>query len=76
MDKKKLKNATWSRQKVRIKALLGILARLPRDMHMLGSMDGKHGGVYVEYVSLMVSCYWIIAFIMHDNQIDNMVNVT
>ena len=28
-------------------------------MHILGSMDGKHGGVYVEYVSLMVSCYWI-----------------
>ena len=27
---------------------------------MLGSMDGKHGGVYVEYVSLMVSCYWNI----------------
>ena len=23
---------------------------------MLGSMDGKHGGVYVEYVSLMSSC--------------------
>ena len=30
-------------------------------MHVLGSIDGKHvhGGVYVEYVSLMVSCYWI-----------------
>ena len=26
---------------------------------MLGSMDGKHGEVYVEYVSLMVSYYWI-----------------
>ena len=24
---------------------------------MLGSSDGKHGGVYVEYVSLIVSCY-------------------
>ena len=46
------------------------------DMHMLGSMDGKHGEVYVEYVSLMVSCYWIKAFIMHDSQIDNMVKVT
>ena len=29
---------------------------------MLGSMDGKHGGVYVEYVSLMVSCYRIKVF--------------
>ena len=48
-----------------IKAFLGMLARLPwgrRDV--LGSMDGgKHGGVYVEYVSLMVSCYWIKALI-------------
>ena len=43
---------------------------------MLGSMDAKHGGVYVEYVSLMVSCCWIKAFIMHDSQIDNMVKVT
>ena len=47
-----------------VKALLGMLARLPwgrRDM--LGSMDGKHGGVYVEYVSPMVYCYWIKVFI-------------
>ena len=49
---------------IEIKALLGVLARLPwgrRDM--LGLMDGKHGGVYVECVSLMVSCYWIKVFI-------------
>ena len=26
---------------------------------MIGSMDGKRGGVYVEYVLLIVSCYWI-----------------
>ena len=26
-------------------------------------MDGKNGGVSVEYVSLMVSCYWIKVFI-------------
>ena len=50
--------------------------RLRRDMHMLGSMDGKHRGVYVEYVSLMVSCYWIKVFIMYDSQTDNMVKVT
>ena len=46
------------------KALLGMVARLPwgrRDM--LGSMDRKHRGVYVEYVSLMVSGYWIKVFI-------------
>ena len=49
---------------VKIKALLGMLARLPwgrRDM--LGSMDGNNGGVKVEYVSLIVSCYWIKVFI-------------
>ena len=48
----------------KIKALPGVLARLPwgwRDM--LGSMNGKHGGVYVKYVSLIVSCYWIKVFI-------------
>ena len=26
---------------------------------MIGSMNGKQGGVYVKYVSLIVSCYWI-----------------
>ena len=47
-----------------IKALLGMLARLPWGIRdRLGSMVGKHGGVYVEYVSLMVSCYWIKVFI-------------
>ena len=45
-------------------------------MPMLGSMDGKHGVVYLEYVSLIVSCYWIKVFITHDSQIDNMVKVT
>ena len=47
-----------------IKALLGMLARLPwgrRDM--LSSMNGKHGGVSVKYVSLIVSCHWIKVFI-------------
>ena len=50
--------------------------RLPwgrRDL--LGPMDGKHGVVYVECVSLMVSCYWIKVFILHDSQIDDMVKV-
>ena len=44
---------------------------------MLGAMDGKHGGVYVEYVSLIVSCCWIKLFntVLHDSQIDNMVKV-
>ena len=32
---------------------------------MIGSMDGKHGGVYVEYVSLMVSYYWMIFITTH-----------
>ena len=47
-----------------IKALLGMLARLPwgRRYILLDSMDGKHG-VSVECVSLMVSCYWITVFI-------------
>ena len=47
-----------------IKALLGMLARLPwgrRDM--AGLMNGKHGGVYVKYVSLIVCCHWIRVFI-------------
>ena len=47
-----------------IKALLGMLARLPwgrRDM--LSSMNGKYGGVSVKYASLMVSCHWIKVFI-------------
>ena len=30
---------------------------------MLGLMDRKHREVYVEYLSLMVSCYWIKASI-------------
>ena len=42
---------------------------------MLGSIDGKHGGVYVEYV-VRVSCYWIKVSLLHDSQIDNMVKVT
>ena len=46
--------------KYKIKALLGMLARLSwgrRDM--LGSTNGKHGGVSVKYVSLTVFCHWI-----------------
>ena len=48
----------------KIKALLGMLVRLPwgrRDM--LGSMNGKYGGVSVKYASLIVSCLWIKVFI-------------
>ena len=48
-----------------IKALLGMLARLPwgrRDM--LGSMNGKHRGASVKYVSPKVSCHWIKVFII------------
>ena len=47
-----------------IKALLGMLARLPwgrRDM--LSSMNGKYEGVSVKYASLIVSCHWINVFI-------------
>ena len=47
-----------------IKALLGMFVRLPwgkRDM--LSSMKGKHGGMYVKYVSLIVCCHWIKVFI-------------
>ena len=47
-----------------IKALIGMLARLPwgrRDTLIL--MKGKHGGVYVKYVSLIVSYHWIKVFI-------------
>ena len=49
---------------MKIKALLGMLARLPwgrRDM--LGSMNGKHEGVSVKYASLIVSFHWIKVFI-------------
>ena len=35
---------------VKIKALLGILARLPLGRrNMIGSMDGRQGRVYLEY---------------------------
>ena len=47
-----------------IKALLGMLARLPwgrRDV--LGSMNGKYEGVSVKYASLIVSCHRIKVFI-------------
>ena len=41
-----------------IKALLGMLARLPWGRrNILASMVGEHGVAYVEYVSLIVSCY-------------------
>ena len=42
---------------------------------MLSSIDGKHGGVYVECVSLVVCCYWIKVFIAAYSQIDNVVKV-
>ena len=48
----------------KIKALLGMLARLPwgrRDV--LGSTNGKYEGVSVKYTSLIVSCHWIKVFI-------------
>ena len=45
---------------VLIKELLGMLARLPCGRrNMSGSMNGKHGGIYVKYVSLIVSFHWI-----------------
>ena len=62
-----MKAALTTRQNLYDKALLGMLARLPwgrRDM--LGSMNEKHGGVNVKYVSLipsMVSCHFIKVFI-------------
>ena len=47
-----------------IKALLGMLARLPWGRgDMLGSMNGKHEGVSVNYASLIVSFHWIKVFI-------------
>ena len=42
----------------KIKALLGMLARLPwgrRDV--LGSINGNYEGVSVKYASLIVSCH-------------------
>ena len=47
-----------------IKALLGMLARLPwgrRDV--LSSINGKYGGVIVKYASPIVSYHWIKVFI-------------
>ena len=42
----------------KIKALLGMLARLPRGKRdMLSSMNGKYGGVSVKYASPIVSCH-------------------
>ena len=50
--------------KVIIKALLGMLARLPWGRSdVLGLMNGKYEGVYVKYASLIVSCHWIKVFI-------------
>ena len=70
--KKKKKNkveeiqlANLSRpSQAKIKALLGMLARLPwgkRDV--LGSINGKYEGVSVKYASLIFSCHWIKVFI-------------
>ena len=45
-------------------SVLGMLAKLPRGRRdMLGSMNGKHGGVSVKYVSLIISCHWLKVFI-------------
>ena len=54
----------FTETKRRIKALLGMLARLAwgrRDM--LGSMNGKYEGVSLKYESLIVSCHWIKVFL-------------
>ena len=49
---------------IKIKALLGMLARLPWGRRaMLGSINGKYEGVSVKYASLIVSCHWIKIFI-------------
>ena len=48
----------------KIKALLGMLARLPWGRSdVLGLMNGKCEGVCVKYASLIVSCHWIKVFI-------------
>ena len=52
------------KQGLHIKALLGMLARLPWGRrNVLGLMNGKYEGVYVKYASLIVSCHWIKVFI-------------
>ena len=54
----------FTRQNRKIKALLGMLARLPwgrRDVS--GSINGKYEGVSVKDASLIVSCQWIKVFI-------------
>ena len=49
--------------KNKIKALLGMLARLPWGRrNVLGLMNGKYEGVYVKYASLIVSCHLIKVF--------------
>ena len=46
---------------IQIKALLGMLARLPwRRRDMSGSMNGKHEGVSVKYASQIVSFHCMI----------------
>ena len=48
----------------KIKALLGMLARLPwgrRDV--LHSINGKYEEMSFKYASLIVSCHWIKVFI-------------
>ena len=50
----------WNLQTIpfKIKALLGMLARLPWGRSdVLGLMNGKYEGVYVKYASLIVSCH-------------------
>ena len=58
----KLESMTY--RLIKIKALLGMLARFPwgrRDV--LSSTNGKYEGVSVKYASLIVSCHWIKVFI-------------
>ena len=49
-----------------IKAVLGMLARFPWvRREMLRSTDGKHGGVYIKYVSLKAWRNWPALFAQH-----------
>ena len=64
MDDNLIRKVSLKSKYYKIKALLGMLARLTwgrRDM--LGSMNGKYEGVSVRYASLIVSCHWIKVFI-------------
>ena len=64
MEHVKGRKFTEKKRKRKIKALLGMLARLPWGRrNVLGLMNGNYEGVYVKYASLIVSCHWIKVFI-------------